>query len=77
LDRHEADSAKSFEHYFSIVGKKMEEYDILPENTYNMDEKGFLLGRITKAKRVFPKALRCLGSFSGLVKMDLESGSRS
>ena len=36
----------------------MEEYDILPENTYNMDEKGFLLGRITKAKRVFPKALK-------------------
>jgi len=47
----------SFDQYFSIIGEKMEEYQILPENTYNMDEKGFLLGRTTKAKRVFPKDL--------------------
>jgi hypothetical protein len=48
----------SYEQYFSIVGKKMDEYQILPENTCNMDEKGFLLGRITKTKRVFPKDLK-------------------
>jgi hypothetical protein len=58
LNRHEADSVASFERYFSVVGKKVEEYNILPKNTYNMDEKGFLLGRITKAKRVFPKDLK-------------------
>jgi hypothetical protein len=40
-----------------------------------MDEKGFLLGRITKAKRVFPKDLKA-ESFLQLAKMDLESGSR-
>ena len=57
LERHQADSVASFEQYFSIVSQKIEEYQILPENTYNMDEKGFLLGRITKAKRVFPKDL--------------------
>ena len=61
LNRHEADSVASFERYFSVVGKKVEEYNILPENTYNMDEKGFLLGRITKAKRVFPKDLKASG----------------
>jgi hypothetical protein len=58
LNRHEADSVTSFETYFSVVGKKMEEYNILPENIYNMDEKGFLLGRVTKAKCVFPKDLK-------------------
>lgn len=58
LERHQADSVASFEQYFSIIGKKMDEYQILPENTYNMDEKGFLLGRITKSKRVFPKDLK-------------------
>jgi hypothetical protein len=51
----------SFERYFLVVGKKVEEYNILPENTYNMDEKGFLLGKITKAKRVFPKDLKASG----------------
>jgi hypothetical protein len=61
LNRYEADSIASFERYFSVVGKKMEEYNILPENTYNMDEKGFLLGRISKAKRVFLKDLKASG----------------
>ena len=65
LDRHKSDFATSFEKYFSIVGTKMEEYSILPENTYNMDEKGFLLGRITKAKRVFPKDLKASGKLLG------------
>ncbi|KAF4547232.1 Hypothetical protein D9617_51g088960 [Elsinoe fawcettii] len=58
LERYQADSVASFEHYFSIVAKKMDEYQILPEKTDNMDEKGFLLGRITKSKRVFPKDLK-------------------
>ena len=58
LEKHQADSVTSFQQYFSIISKKMDEYQILPENTYNMDEKGFLLGRITKAKRVFLKDLK-------------------
>ena len=48
----------SYERYFSIIREKMDEYQILPENTYNMDEKGFLIGRITKARRVFSKHLK-------------------
>jgi transposase-like protein len=39
LERHQADSVASFERYFSITGDKIGEYGILPENTYNMDEK--------------------------------------
>jgi hypothetical protein len=65
LDRHQADSVLSFEKYFSIVGEKVKEYGILPENTYNMDEKGFLLGRTTKAKRIFPRDLRSSGKLPG------------
>ena len=33
----------------------MAEYNIQPENTYNMDEKGFLLGVLQKMKRVYTK----------------------
>jgi len=65
LERHQADSMASFEQYFSIIRKKMEEYHILPKNTYNMDEKGFLLGRITKAKPVFPKDLKSFEKLLG------------
>jgi len=52
----------------------MDKYQILPKNTYNIDEKGFLLRRITKAKRVFPKDLKSLRSFWELTKTDQESG---
>jgi hypothetical protein len=48
-----------------MTGEKIEEYGILPENTYNMDEKGFLLGRITKAKRIFPKGRKASHKLSG------------
>jgi hypothetical protein len=65
LERHQADSVKSFEQYFSTIGDKIKEYGILPENTYNMDEKGFLLGRITKARRIFPKDLKASGKLLG------------
>jgi hypothetical protein len=34
----------------------MLKYDIRPENTYNMDEKGFFVGITTRSKRVFSKA---------------------
>jgi hypothetical protein len=65
LDRHQADSILSFKKYFSIIGKKVKEYSILPGNTYNMDKKGFLLRRTTKAKRIFPRDLRSSGKLSG------------
>ena len=51
----------------------MEEYKTLPGITDNMAEKDCLLGRITRAKRVFPKDLKALESFLQLAKMDLES----
>lgn len=58
LEMHQADSLASFEQYFAFSGKKIDQYQILPGNTYNMDEKGFLLGRNTKAKTFFPNRLK-------------------
>jgi hypothetical protein len=43
----------------------MDGYQSLPENTYNMDEKSFLIGRVTKAKRVFPKDQKASGKLLG------------
>ena len=58
LERHQADSVASFEQYFAIIQRKIDEYQIQPSNTYNMDEKGFLIGKLTKVKRIFPKDLK-------------------
>jgi hypothetical protein len=36
---------------------KIAEYDVQPENTYNIDEKGFIIGVCSRSKRVFDKLL--------------------
>jgi hypothetical protein len=35
----------------------MARHEIKPQQSYNIDKKGFLLGRIRKSKRIFSKAL--------------------
>lgn len=50
-----AESKEDFEHWFSLLSQKIEQYGIEPQNIYNMDEKGFLIGFLTKAKRIFTK----------------------
>jgi hypothetical protein len=35
----------------------MTEFDVLPKNTYNIDEKAFTIGILSKIKRVFNKVL--------------------
>ena len=49
LARHKADSRASYKYYFHVLGARMKEYDILPENMYNIDEKGFLISKLQKA----------------------------
>lgn len=44
------------------MASKMAQYNILPENTYNMDEKGFLIGVLQKTKRVFSKTTEIRGT---------------
>jgi hypothetical protein len=57
LARHKADSKASYSQYFTILRQKMDQYNIQPQNCYNMDEKGFLIGHPQKVRRIFPKAL--------------------
>jgi hypothetical protein len=54
-ERHKADSALKYSLYFDLLRRKMEEYGIKPWLIYNMDEKGFLIGVLSKQKRVFAR----------------------
>jgi hypothetical protein len=55
--RYAADNYKRYYLYFNLLTKKVKEFDVLPKNTYNIDEKGFIIRVIRKTKRVFNKAL--------------------
>jgi hypothetical protein len=57
LERHKAESEPSSRQSFNILREKMNHYSIQPQNCYNMDEKGFLIGHLQKVQRIFPKAL--------------------
>jgi hypothetical protein len=54
--RHAADSYIKYKLYFNLLHGKMEEHKILPCNSYNMDEKGFMIGVIGRSKRVFTRS---------------------
>jgi hypothetical protein len=56
-NRHQADSHGKYDLYFQLLHRKIQEYNIEPGNTYNMDEKGFFVGITTRSKRVFSKAV--------------------
>jgi glycogen synthase len=58
MDRvhHRADSESSYSQYFIVLKHKLEIYNILQENVYNMDEKGFMLGTRNRSLRIFNKA---------------------
>ncbi|CAE7221396.1 DDE 1 domain containing protein [Pyrenophora teres f. teres] len=55
--RYIADSKERYEQYFKLLHSKMKDYDIAAENTYNTDEKGFMLGITARSKRVFTRAI--------------------
>jgi hypothetical protein len=54
--RQKADNYDEYKAYFDLIEQKIEQYSVQPANIYNMDEKGFLIGFLSKAKRVFTKA---------------------
>jgi hypothetical protein len=72
LNRHAADLYEKYTLYFDLLHGKMTEYNILPRNTYNMDEKGFMIGVLSKSKRVFSKQLWELKE----ITLALQDGSR-
>jgi hypothetical protein len=53
--RHQADSGYKYKLYFDLLHHKIEEYKILQSNTYDMDEKGFMISVLGRSKRVFSK----------------------
>jgi len=72
LERHHADSVYSHEVYYNTVNQKIQQYQISEDNIYNMDEKGFLLGRLNEVRRIFSQDLKGSGNLLGAV----QDGSR-
>jgi hypothetical protein len=56
--RHAADSSDKYSLYFDLLQHKITEYDVDTEHTYNMDEKGLMIGVIGRSKRIFSKRKR-------------------
>jgi hypothetical protein len=55
---YKADSGASVEAYFTLLHSKIAEYSVEPQHTYNMDEKGFIIGVLARTGRVFSRPLR-------------------
>ena len=55
--RHNADSYTKYKLYFDLLQSKIAEYDVEPRHTYNMDEKGFMIGVTTRTKHVFSRRM--------------------
>ena len=71
-DRFKADSEAKYTLFFQFWHPKMAEYGIEPDQIYNMDEKGLLMGRTTRTHRVFNRAMWDRGE----LKAALQDGSR-
>jgi hypothetical protein len=56
-ERTKADSGAKYNLYFKLLHEKIEEYNIQPIHIFNMDEKGFQLGRVGNTKRIFSRRL--------------------
>jgi hypothetical protein len=54
-NRKKADSAFKYSLYFELLRRKIEQYNVDPRHTYNIDEKGFLISILSRMKRIFTK----------------------
>jgi hypothetical protein len=70
--RKRADSAYKYALYFELLSRKLEEYELRPEDIYNMDEKGFMIGMLVKGLRIFSKRKYKEGG----LKQRLQDGNR-
>jgi hypothetical protein len=70
--RHQADSGLKYKLYFDLLIDKISQYNVEPRHIYNMDEKGFMLGVLTRSKRVFSRRLY----EEGKIKAHIQDGSR-
>lgn len=53
--RKRAESVFYYKLYFESLERKITEYYILSENQYNINEKGFLINTLIKARRIFSR----------------------
>ena len=49
------DSAFKYTLYFELLRKKIKQYKVEPQHISNIDEKGVLVGILSKIKRVFSR----------------------
>lgn len=70
--RHKADSAYKYSLYFELLRTKIEQYNVEPRHIYNMDEKGFLIGMLSRMKRIFSREMY----ENGEIKEALQDGNR-
>jgi hypothetical protein len=61
--RHDAASYDSFRLYFDLLYSTIKQHAVEVENTYNIDEKGFIIRVIRKSVRIFNKKLFGLRRF--------------
>jgi hypothetical protein len=54
--RHRANSERKYKLYFDLLHHKIVQYNVRPCNTYNMNEKGFMIGVTGRSKQVFSRA---------------------
>jgi hypothetical protein len=54
-NRHNAESGYKYKLYFELLQQKITQYELDPGHTYNMDEKGFVIGVLGRTKRVFSR----------------------
>jgi hypothetical protein len=71
--RHHADNYNTYSKHFALLDHKIAERDILPKNTYNMDEKGFMVGVSGRRVRMFDKLLYGLRQY----KQSTHDGGRA
>jgi hypothetical protein len=55
--RYEANSSNRYRLYFNLLYGKIKEHKVEAKNTYNMDEKVFIIRVIGRSRRIFNKAL--------------------
>jgi hypothetical protein len=72
-DRHNADSYMKYELYFNLLQRKIAQYKVNAEHTYNMDEKGFMIGVTSRTKHVFSRRMWEKNE----VKASLQDGNRA
>jgi hypothetical protein len=73
-DRHKADLEARYSLYFDLLHDKMEENGILSGQTYNMDEKGLMIGVTGRSKRIFDSKMYMERRLRQASKTAVESG---